>query len=65
MSKSINDVNLDEPKSKNERMWFGAIKSFVQETKFGKIELCLTVKNGVVVSISETKLKNNLNLSAN
>jgi len=63
--KTINEIEMMEPQNKNEKMWFSIIKTYAKETGFGKIELSLTVKNGVITNISETKCKKNINVIAN
>jgi len=47
----INNVEMRDPKNNAEKLLFGYIMDKVEGTEYGKIDLCLTVKNGVVTNI--------------
>ena len=53
----INDIEVREPKNSNERMLFSAIMSMVEEVQHGKIEVILSVQDGVVLNIREKREK--------
>jgi hypothetical protein len=49
----INKNNFTEPVSVNDRWWFALIKELVERTKFGTIELEITLKNSRIATIKE------------
>jgi len=56
--KIINGVKIREPKNMNEKMLFSTLVQLVEDTKFGKIDLTLTIQDGMVMYIKQNIKKN-------
>jgi len=62
MLKKINDVSLRDIQTRQEKLLFSYIVQIAEETGFGNVELSLTIKNGKVVNIKNTKIIDNFNI---
>ncbi len=49
--KEFNGQPVHKLDSMNDRMWFSYIKEMVKNTRFGSIDLTLTIKGGQVTNI--------------
>ena len=61
MRNKINDIELSKIETENERHWFSVIKQKAVESRFGKLEMSLTVKNGKVSNVCIIKGSENFN----
>lgn len=50
----VNGVEITEPKSQAERLWFSHMKELFEEANYGVVNLSVTVKNGEVTNIKNT-----------
>jgi len=57
MPKSINKINIAEPRSTNEKMWFSVIRDIICDLDYGSVELRITVKGGMVMNVKEKSEK--------
>jgi len=63
MLRKINDIKQVMPETKEEIKWFSLIRTLVEDTGYGKVELELTVKGGKLVSINNIKQHSRFNLN--
>ena len=51
----INGVELREPETQSDKLWYSYIKSFVDEVDFGSLEIKMTIKAGKVTMLKVNK----------